>query len=113
MSPDPMDKTFKALAHPVRRQILDLIKSSPGATVQEVADGFEMSRIGVMKHLKVLEEADLVLSEKEGRRRCLYFNVVPIQQIHDRWTTEYSALWAGRLTSLKYRLENKEKDDEV
>jgi predicted transcriptional regulator len=61
-----------------------------------------------MKHLRVLVEAGLLLSEKEGRNRKLYFNCVPIQMIYDRWTTEYSALWASRLTEVKYRVEAKE-----
>ena len=101
-----MDAVFKALASPVRRRILDVLKRSPGSNVNAVCAHFDISRIAVMKHLGVLEEADLVLSEKDGRERKLHFNVVPIQQIYDRWTTEYSALWARRLTALKYRVEN-------
>lgn len=101
-----------ALAHPVRRRILDVLKASPGCSVAEVCSHFEMSRIGVMKHLKVLERADLVLSEKVGRTRELHFNVVPIQMIYDRWTTELSALWARRLTDLKYRVESSSDDAE-
>jgi DNA-binding transcriptional ArsR family regulator len=58
-----------------------------------------------MKHLRVLEDAGLVISKREGRSRRLYFNAVPIQMIYDRWTTEYSSLWARRLTDLKYRVE--------
>lgn len=100
-----LDHVFAALAHPVRRRILDVLKASPGCSVADVCAHFEMSRIGVMKHLKVLERADLVLSEKHGRTRELHFNVVPIRMIHDRWTTELSALWARRLTDLKYRVE--------
>ena len=68
-----------------------------------------MSRIAVMKHLRILEEASLVTSVKEGRTRRLYFNAVPIQMIHDRWTSEYSALWASQLTRLKYTVESKRK----
>ncbi len=101
-----MDATFHALASAARRRILDILKRQPGASVNDVCAFFEMSRIGVMKHLKVLEEADLVVSKKEGRTRRLYFNVVPIQLIYDRWTSEYSALWARRLTSLKFMVEN-------
>jgi len=103
-----MDSTFRALAHPARRHILDLVKETPGATVREVADHFDMSRIAVLKHINILDDADLLVSVKQGRERRLHFNVVPIQTIHDRWTTEYSALWAGRLTQLKYRLEAEE-----
>jgi DNA-binding transcriptional ArsR family regulator len=104
------DHVFMALAHPVRRQILDLLKASPGSTVADVCAHFEISRIAVMKHLKVLERADLVLSEKVGRSRHLHFNVVPIQIIYDRWTTEFSALWARRLTDLKYRVESRDEE---
>ena len=67
-----------------------------------------MSRIAVMKHLRVLQGAGLLISQKEGRNRKMYFNCVPIQMIYDRWTTEYSALWASRLTEVKYRVEAKE-----
>jgi len=100
-----MDLVFKALASPVRRRILDIVKDTPGCSVQDVSAHFEMSRIAVMKHLGVLEAARLVLSEKEGRTRRLHANVVPIQRIYDRWTTEYSALWGRHLTGIKYRVE--------
>ncbi len=103
-----MDGTFRALSHPARRAILDIVKESPGATVQQVSGHFEMSRIGVMKHINLLDDAELLVSEREGRERRLYFNAVPIRRIYDRWTTEYSSLWADRLTGLKYRLEAKE-----
>lgn len=109
---DSMNAVFRALAHRDRRRILDILKQSPGSSVGEVSDAFDTSRIAVMKHLRVLEEANLVHSEKEGRVRRLYFNPVPIQMIYDRWTTEYSAMWAGRLTDLKYRVESREDDDD-
>ena len=102
---DSLDPVFKALAHPVRRRILDLVKESPGCLVQEISTPFAMSRIAVLKHVNRLEQADLLISRKVGRRRQLYFNVVPIQRIHQRWTTDYSALWADRLLSAKDRLE--------
>ena len=105
MKNDSMDVVFRALAHSVRRRILDILKDRAGASVAEVCGFFAMSRIGVMKHLRILEEASLVTSVKQGRTRHLYFNAVPIQMIHDRWTSEYSALWAARLTRLKYRVE--------
>ena len=88
--------------------MLDIVKADPGCNVNAVSAHFSMSRIGVMKHLAVLENAELIVSEKEGRVRKLYFNAIPIQQIYDRWTNEYSALWAGRLTALKYNIEAKE-----
>jgi DNA-binding transcriptional ArsR family regulator len=106
MEPDPMDSVFRALAHPNRRRILDILKEQAGASVTDVCGYFETSRIAVMKHLRILEEAALVTSVKEGRTRQLYFNAVPIQMIHDRWSTEYSALWAAQLTRLKYKVES-------
>jgi predicted transcriptional regulator len=108
MTPDSMDAVFLALACPTRRKILDIVRDQPGCGVKHVAKFFAVSRIAVMKHLRVLVEAGLLLSEKEGRNRKLYFNCVPIQMIYDRWTTEYSALWASRLTEVKYRVEAKE-----
>ncbi len=105
-----MDHVFKALASSERRLMLDILNADPGSNVSTVAAHFSMSRIGVMKHLAVLENAELIVSEKAGRARKLYFNAIPIQKIYDRWTTEYSALWAGRLTALKYTIEAKETD---
>jgi DNA-binding transcriptional ArsR family regulator len=104
------DEVFRALANATRRRILDVLRQRPGANVSEVCGFFDTSRIAVMKHLRVLEEAGLVTSRKEGRSRRLYFNAVPIQMIYDRWTTEYSALWARRLTDLKYRVEMGEEE---
>jgi predicted transcriptional regulator len=109
---DPLDAVFHALASASRRQILDILKSRPGCSVNDVCDHFAVSRIAVMKHLRILERADLVHSEKHGRTRKLYHNVVPIQMIYDRWTSEYSALWAERLTRVKYRVETQGGDDD-
>ena len=106
MKPESMDKLFHALASPVRRQIMDIVRHQPGCNVNEVSKAFDVSRIAVMKHLTVLEQAGLLISEKEGRARRLYFNPVPIQQIHERWTSEYSAYWAGTLTDLKRKVED-------
>ena len=102
-----MDAVFLALACPTRRRILDVVMAKPGCGVKHVAKFFAMSRIGVLKHLRVLVDAGLLTSEKEGRNRKLFFNCVPIQMIYDRWTTEYSALWASGLTRVKYRVEQK------
>ncbi len=106
-----LDAVFAALANASRRRILDIVKETPGCSVNHVAGFFPVSRITVMKHLRLLEAAGLILSEKQGRTRKLYFNAVPIQLIHDRWTTEYSALWASQLARLKYRVENQERAD--
>jgi predicted transcriptional regulator len=105
MKPESMDKVFQALASGVRRHMLDIVRDRPGCSVSEVARHFDVTRIAVMKHLAVLEHAGLLISEKKGRTRSLYFNTVPIQMIHDRWSTEFSALWAGKLTAFKYRIE--------
>ena len=109
---NPTDALFQALANETRRTILDIVKENSGCNVSDVCAHFSMSRIGVMKHLKILTEAGLIVSVKEGRERKLYFNVVPIQTVYDRWTTEYSALWASRLTRLKYAVESGSKFDE-
>jgi DNA-binding transcriptional ArsR family regulator len=107
MKPDEMDAAFSALSSEPRRRVLDILKHEPGANVNRVCEFFaDMGRVAVMKHLDVLEGANLVLSEKVGRERLLYFNPVPIHMIYDRWTTEFSAYWAGRLARMKYRLEN-------
>ena len=100
-----MDDVFHALANESRRRMLDTIKAFPGIGVGELASQFDVSRIAVMKHLGVLEKAGLLVSEKDGRTRRLYFNAVPIQMIYDRWTTEYSAYWSGSVTKLKYLAE--------
>ena len=105
MKPESMDKLFHALASGARRRMLDIVRERPGASVAEVSRFFDVSRIAVMKHLAVLEDAGLIVSQKEGRTRHLYFNVVPIQQIYERWSSEYSAMWAGTLTTFKHRLE--------
>lgn len=106
-----MDAVFQALANESRRRMLDKVKESPGIGVGALASEFDVSRIAVMKHLRVLEHADLIVSEKDGRTRRLYFNAVPIQLIHERWTTEYSAYWSGNLTRIKYLAEVRAQGD--
>jgi DNA-binding transcriptional ArsR family regulator len=106
MRDDEMDAVFAALASGARRRILDILRKEPGCNVNRVAEFFNIGRIAVMKHLDVLEAANLVVSEKVGRERLLWFNPVPIHVIHDRWTTEFSRIWAGKLARLKYRLES-------
>ena len=102
-----MDAVFQALGNENRRRMLDIVKETPGIGVGALATEFEVSRVAVMKHLAVLESANLIVSEKDGRTRRLYFNAAPIQMIHDRWTTEYSAYWAGQLTRIKYLAETR------
>jgi predicted transcriptional regulator len=106
---ESMGAVFDALGSAVRRRILDIVKNDPGCTVGEVAACFDTTRIAVMRQIRMLEEVELLISRKEGRRRRLYHNPVPIQMIYDRWTSEYSSLWASRMVDLKYRVEGKSK----
>ena len=99
------DKVFKALADPTRRRLLDLLFERDGRTLSELEPLAEMTRFGVMKHLRVLEEAGLVISRKVGRNRVHHLNVVPIRQIHDRWITKYTQSAAAALVDLKRQLE--------
>jgi predicted transcriptional regulator len=108
MKPESMDTLFQALASAPRREILDIVREQPGCSVMHVCKYFDVSRIAVMKHINVLEKANLLISEKQGRTRRLHFNATPIQMIYERWTTEYSAMWAGRLTEFKRRIESKQ-----
>lgn len=102
---DEMDLVFHALAHPLRRTVLDLLRDRPGQSVNEIAENFDVSRIAVIKHLQVLEQTQLILVRRNGRRKDLYFNVVPIQAIYDRWTDDYGSFWAGRMLDLKREIE--------
>lgn len=109
MKGERTDNLFAALAHASRRRILDLLTENPGITVKALASHFDVSRIMVLKHLRALEDCDLVLSKREGRERRLYFNSVPIQEVYDRWTDRYSAFWAARVTDIKSRVEKRAK----
>lgn len=100
-----LDRVFAALASPARRRMLDLLQESPGCSVAALAERFRMSKVAVLKHVRVLEQANLVRSVKRGRVRHLFFNVVPIQLVYDRWTDRYSAFWAGRMADIKERVE--------
>ena len=102
---DAQDAIFLALSHAARRRILDLLKTMPGATVNDVCKYFDVSRIMILKHIGVLETADLLVSRKVGRTRQLYLNFVPLQAVHDRWSTESGQFWASRVMDLKYQLE--------
>ena len=107
MKSSQLDKLFAALAHPARRRILDLLCQAPGLSVKALAAQFAISRIAVMKHLRALEACELVLSKREGRTRRLFFNSVPIQLVHERWTDQYSAYWGMQLVDLKKRVESR------
>jgi DNA-binding transcriptional ArsR family regulator len=94
------DPVFKALADPTRRLLLDLLFARDGQTLTELESGLAMTRFGVMKHLRLLAEAGLVVSRKVGRTRLHYLNPVPIQQIHHRWIDKYTGHRAGRISSV-------------
>ena len=96
---------FKALADPTRREILDALFEREGQSLGDLEGLFDMTRFGVMKHVKVLEEAGLVATRKVGRSRLHYLNPVPIREIHDRWTGKFAARASGALLALRAGLE--------
>ena len=100
-----MDDVFKALADPTRRSLLDALRESDGQTLTSLEEGLPMTRFGVMKHLKVLEEAGLVVTRRRGREKLHFLNPVPIQLIQERWVSKYAEPWASALTDLKHELE--------
>lgn len=107
MRDEDVDDLFAALAHAGRRRMLDLVMGAPGMSIAALSSHFGMSRIAVLKHIRTLERVELLLSKKRGRTRHLYFNPVPIQLIHDRWTTQYSAFWSERMVDMKSRIESR------
>ena len=100
------DLVFKALADPTRRFLLDRLFERDGRTLTELASELEMTRFGVMKHLRLLEDAGLVVTRKSGRVKLHYLNPVPIRLIHDRWIDKYTERHVSALADLKKELEN-------
>jgi DNA-binding transcriptional ArsR family regulator len=100
-----MDEVFKALADPTRRELLDRLYTRTGQTLTALDRKLPMSRFGVMKHLKVLEEANLVVTRKRGREKLHFLNPVPIRLVYERWVSKYAEPWAAGLTGLKRELE--------
>ncbi len=100
-----MDDVFKALADPTRRDLLDRLYERDGQSLSELEERLPMSRFGVMKHLKVLEGAGLVTTQRRGREKLHFLNAVPIRLIHDRWVSKYAQPWAAALSELKTQLE--------
>jgi DNA-binding transcriptional ArsR family regulator len=96
---------FKALADSTRRHLLDRLFERDGRTLLELESGLEMTRFGVMKHLKVLQEAGLVVTRRRGREKLHYLNPVPIRLIHDRWIDKYTERRVSALVDLKHQLE--------
>ena len=99
------DAVFKALADPTRRHLLDRLHERDGRTLSELESELEMSRFGVMKHLRVLEAAGLVVALRSGREKLHYLNPVPIRLIHDRWIDKYTEHRVAALADLKSTLE--------
>ena len=97
---------FRALADPTRRSLLDELFREDGQTLSALEGRFEITRFGVMKHLKQLEEAGLVVTRRRGREKLHFLNPVPIRLVHDRWVSKYTEPWAAALVGLKHRLEN-------
>ena len=100
-----MDAVFKALADPTRRSLLDELFEDDGQTLSALERRLPMTRIGVMKHLRVLEEAGLVTTKRRGREKLHFLNAVPIRLVHDRWVSKYAEPWAATLSGLKETLE--------
>jgi uncharacterized protein YndB with AHSA1/START domain len=96
---------FRALADPTRRSLLDELFEKDGQTLRELEERFSMTRFGVMKHLKLLEEAGLVVTKRRGREKLHFLNPVPIRLVHDRWVSKYAEPWAAGLSDLKQRME--------
>jgi uncharacterized protein YndB with AHSA1/START domain len=102
---DSVDKVFKALADPTRRRLLDALFRKDGQTLSAHEARFRMTRFGVMKHLRLLEEAGLVVAKRRGREKLHFLNPVPIRLVHDRWVSKYAEPFAAALSGLKKELE--------
>ena len=100
-----MDDVFRALADPTRRRLLDELFREDGQSLGELEARLPMSRFGVMKHLRILEEAGLIATRRRGRRKLHFLNPVPIRLVHDRWVSKYAEPWAAALSGLKEQLE--------
>lgn len=106
-----MDAVFKALADPTRRSLLDELFKRDGQTLGELEQRLPMTRFGVMKHLKLLEQAGLVTTRRRGREKLHFLNPVPIRLVHDRWVSKYAEPWAATLSGLKQRIEEEVRMD--
>jgi len=101
------DRVFRALADPTRRLLLDQLFERDGRTLSEMVSLLEMTRFGVMKHLRALEDAGLVVTRRRGREKLHFLNPVPIRLVHDRWVSKYAEPWAATLSGLKHELEER------
>ena len=117
-SPAPTEQlkeegVWKALADPVRRRLMDLVRESP-KTTGELAAGFDsLGRCAIMKHLAVLEESGLIVPKKEGKFRWNYINAIPLREIYERWVKKYEAQWASNLLQLRELAEYKSNSDRI
>jgi uncharacterized protein YndB with AHSA1/START domain len=102
-----VDDVFRALADPTRRELLDELFEEDGQSLSALEGRLPMTRFGVMKHLRVLEDAGLVTTKRRGREKLHFLNPVPIRLVHDRWVSKYAEPWAATLTGLKRRLEER------
>src|SRR5712675_2211701 len=102
------DNIFKALADPTRRSLLDHLFQRDGQTLKELVTGVAMTRFGVMKHLRILEDANLVVTRRSGREKLHFLNPVPIRLVHDRWIDKYTERQVSALADLKRELEKEE-----
>ena len=102
-----VDDVFRALADPTRRSLLDELYKEDGQTLSALEGRLPMTRFGVMKHLRILEQAGLIVVKRRGREKLHHLNAVPIRLIHDRWVSKYAEPWAASLSALKHRLEDK------
>lgn len=100
-----VELVFKALADPTRRELLDELFERDGQSLNALASRFAMTRVAVAKHLRLLEEAGLVVSDRRGREKLHFLNAVPIRLVHDRWVSKYTSTWAAGLVDLKRQLE--------
>src|SRR5213075_194550 len=100
-----MDEVFRALSDPTRRSLLDELFEHDGQTLSALEERLPMTRFGVMKHLRVLEEAGLITTRRRGREKLHFLNPVPIRLVHDRWVSKYAEPWAAGLAELKHDLE--------
>jgi uncharacterized protein YndB with AHSA1/START domain len=102
-----VDDVFRALADPTRRSLLDELFAKDGQTLGALEQRLPMTRFGVMKHLRILEEAGLVVTKRRGREKLHFLNPVPIRLVHDRWVSKYAEPWAATLSDIKHQLEEK------
>jgi DNA-binding transcriptional ArsR family regulator len=103
-----MDDVFRALSDPTRRDLLDRLFKRDGQSLSALEERLPMSRFGVMKHLRVLEEANLVVTRRRGREKLHFLNPVPIRLVYERWVSKYAEPWVSGLTGLKQELEEED-----